>query len=104
MGLEVPLPLPKASDAGILTMAKPGSPTQNRKRVGELYTWSKLVTWILFVCHPHISSYYNLGYLVLDDKFKILIAFGISTAILVICGCYSTVIGGFLKAKDKDKY
>merc|ERR1719220_1734698 len=32
-------------------------------------------------------SYYNLGYLVLDDSIKILIAFAISTGILIICGC-----------------
>jgi len=38
-------------------------------------------------------SYYNLGYLILDDSIKILIAFAISTAILIIVGCYSTVIG-----------
>ena len=102
MLLEVPLP--KASDAGILDLGQ-GFLTQNRKSVGELDTWSKLVTriLILFVCHPPISSYYNLGYLVLDNSIKILIAFGISTAILVICGCYSTVIGGFFRAKDKDK-
>lgn len=55
---------------------------------------SRALTILFFAMYMLMwRSYYNLGYLVLDDSMKILIAFGISTAILVICGCYSTVIG-----------
>ena len=48
-------------------------------------------------------SYYNLGYLLLDDSIKILIAFAISTALLIICGCYSTVIGGLLQEQRQSQ-
>ena len=55
---------------------------------------TRLVTSAFFVLYMLMwRSYYNLGYLLLTDDPRILAAFGVSTAILVAVGAYSTVIG-----------
>ena len=56
--------------------------------------FSRTITVAFFIVYMLMwRSYYNLGYLTLVNELRILIAFCVSTLLLVLAGCYSTVIG-----------